>query len=198
MSTAANNGSEKDELVIRDESSVLSAQAGGLTSAFKEQWMVISHPFTNNKGLLNSLSNRGILVPVLLSLVFSGLLASGVTQPSERVNTFLLVTLSVWIGEALVIASAIFIGASVASIQGVRLLSYGLLPLIFAVCLCVNVTGPWLRALLVTPCFMWSSYATVPAIATASPSTRRSLVTYPIFFYYMCLSWMILVATSSI
>mmetsp|Transcript_19988 Transcript_19988/g.38113 ORF Transcript_19988/g.38113 Transcript_19988/m.38113 type:complete len:209 (-) Transcript_19988:516-1142(-) len=164
----------------------------------REQWAVLSAPFGRKPaaaGLLSTLPKRASVASLLWPAALAYLLSLSVPQ-EDRAWTFLCALASTLLGQICVTVSASLVGASVGLLQGMALLSYGTVPLLLAGGLCLNVLDAHLRAVVVAPCFVWSVFATAPEIAAASPSQRRALTSAPVWFHFLSLSWMTLIAAS--
>ena len=155
----------------------------------KEQLNVLAAPFGRKKQpVLPTL--RGELATLALPLLMSYLLVQGLDEDWRYPLYFPAVTAAVLllqvphtplptaapklspsdsltqsyggISQAGVSASAVLVGAVMTISQGMSLLSYGLLPTTLGCALCFNVKSIHLRAMLVAPCFVWSSYGASP------------------------------------
>ena len=49
------------------------------------------------------------------------------------------------------------------------------------------------RMLVVGFCFAWATTASVGFLSTLVPENRRALAAYPVFLFYLSISWMVLV-----
>jgi hypothetical protein len=79
----------------------------------------------------------------------------------------------------------------------VHLPGYCIFPLNIAAGLCLVWPNAIWRALVISGGCAWSSRASVVFMAQLVPEPRRALAVFPVFLFYILLSWVILVGTYS-
>ncbi len=72
---------------------------------------------------------------------------------------------------------------------------YCIFPLNISAGLCLLWSNSIWRSLVITGGCAWSSRASVVFMAQLVPEARRTLAVFPVFLFYILLSWVILVGT---
>jgi len=103
----------------------------------------------------------------------------------------------VWIGAGVVTVNASLLGGKISFFQCVCFLGYCVFPLVLAafVIMFVNIqwTNVWFRMLVCAVAFLWATWASVGFLGGLVPADRKILAVYPVFLFYIVLSWMIVV-----
>mmetsp|Transcript_7049 Transcript_7049/g.12682 ORF Transcript_7049/g.12682 Transcript_7049/m.12682 type:complete len:200 (+) Transcript_7049:202-801(+) len=133
--------------------------------------------------------------PLLICLLLSVLLS--VDAGSHGALVFSAVFMLVWVGAAIVTLNAQLLGGSISFFQSVCVLGYCVFPLVISafvlLLLHTFVNSVILDLVIVTLAFIWSTRASVVFIGQFISEERKTLAVYPVFFFYLFLSWMILI-----
>lgn len=133
--------------------------------------------------------------PLILCLTLATTLS--ISAPGEQKSlVFTSVFVIVWGGSGVVTVNALLLGGTLSFFQSICVLGYCVFPLTIASIFCITVgamVGFWLRLVVVGLCFTWGSTASVGFLSALVPENRRALAAYPVFLFYLCISWMVLV-----
>lgn len=132
--------------------------------------------------------------PLLLCLAMSIILSLQSKGSDQAGQVFALVFVLVWIGSAVVTANAVLLKGKISFFQSVCVLGYCLFPLVIAAFICALIPIQIIRILIVVGGFTWSTGASVGFTADLVPEDRRALATYPVWLFYVAISWIILLA----
>eukprot|EP00302_Diacronema_sp_CCMP2436_P007351 CAMPEP_0179900972 /NCGR_PEP_ID=MMETSP0982-20121206/39454_1 /TAXON_ID=483367 /ORGANISM="non described non described, Strain CCMP 2436" /LENGTH=196 /DNA_ID=CAMNT_0021799365 /DNA_START=104 /DNA_END=694 /DNA_ORIENTATION=- len=135
--------------------------------------------------------------PLLLCLILATILSA--SAPADQKSlVFTSVFVIVWCGSGVVTVNALLLGGTLSFFQCICVLGYCIFPLTVASIFCVTIgamTGFWIRLLVVAFCFVWATSASVGFLSTLVPENRRALAAYPVFLFYLSLSWMVALAS---
>lgn len=144
---------------------------------------------------VSTLKDWDLWGPLILCLVLATILS--ISAPSEQKSlVFTSVFVIVWCGSGVVTVNALLLGGTLSFFQSICVLGYCIFPLTVASIFCVTIgalIGFWSRLLIVAFCYTWASTASVGFLSTLVPENRRTLAAYPVFLFYLSLSWMVLV-----
>lgn len=144
---------------------------------------------------VSTLKDWDLWGPLLLCLLLASILSS--SAPADQKSlVFSSVFVIVWCGSGVVTVNALLLGGTLSFFQSICVLGYCIFPLTLASVFCVTIgalTGFWLRLLVVLGCFVWASSASVGFLSTLVPENRRALAAYPVFLFYLSISWMVVV-----
>ena len=108
-----------------------------------------------------------------------------------------------WVGSVVVYLNASFLGSHMSIFQSICLLGYCVFPINIVSLITYLLGGfliPSLKLLLVAISFIWATLCTNPInlgsvsfIGELIPSRKRKLALYPIFLFYLFLSWFVLI-----
>lgn len=150
----------------------------------------------NQKAIIRSLREWDLWGPLIICLALSVLLSleSTVEQASA---VFATVFMLVWVGASIVTVNAQFLGGSISFFQSLCVLGYSVFPMmISALLIAVFRHTPlryfWLDCIWVLLGFIWATRASTVFIGQYIVKERRALAVFPVFFFYIFLSWMIL------
>jgi hypothetical protein len=133
--------------------------------------------------------------PLILCLLLATILSAS-APPEQKSLVFTSVFVIVWCGSGVVTVNALLLGGTLSFFQSICVLGYCIFPLTVASILCVTIgaiLGFWIRLIIVVGCFVWASSASVGFLSTLVPENRRALAAYPVFLFYLSISWMVLV-----
>jgi hypothetical protein len=99
----------------------------------------------------------------------------------------------VWCGAAVVTVNALLLGGRISFFQSVCVLGYCLFPLALSSIVVLFWSNIVFRLIVVGVGFFWSTGASVGFMGELVPKARRMLSVYPVFLFYLCLSWMVLI-----
>ncbi|GMI26116.1 hypothetical protein TrCOL_g12170 [Triparma columacea] len=149
----------------------------------------------DHEEVLKQLKDWDLWGPLLVCLLLSIFLS--VDAGSQGALVFSAVFLVVWSGAAIVTINAQLLGGTISFFQSVCVLGYCVFPLtvVAGVLLIVHT---FLKSLIfdsifVALAFIWSTRASVVFIGQFISEERKVLAVFPVFFFYVFLSWMILI-----
>ena len=131
--------------------------------------------------------------PLVLCLALATCLSfSANTDDGSMV--FQIVFVIVWAGASIIAINGQLLGGNISFFQSVCVLGYCLFPLVIAaaVNLLLFKTLFYLRVVLVGVAFLWSSYSSVGFISEMVVPEKKGLAAFPVFLFYLFLSWFIL------
>jgi hypothetical protein len=141
---------------------------------------------------LEALRDWDLWGPLLLCLVLAVTLSvsAGTDQTALAFATVFVV---VWCGSGIVTLNALLLGGKVSFFQCVCVLGYCIAPLNIASILALAWSNIIFKIVLVCFCFFWSVRASVGFMSQLLSPTRKALGVYPIFLFYLVISWMVVV-----
>ena len=108
---------------------------------------------------------------------------------------FEIVFVIVWAGAAIVAVNGQLLGGNISFFQSVCVLGYCLFPLVLAA-FGNMMLHKWLpffvRIIVVGVAFVWASYSSVGFISEMVVPEKKGLAAFPVFLFYLFLSWFIL------
>jgi len=108
---------------------------------------------------------------------------------------FEIIFVIVWLGAGIVAINGQLLGGNISFFQSVCVLGYCLFPLNIASAANV-IVGKMLPMIakmgIVTAAFLWASYSSVGFISSMVIPEKRGLAAFPVFLFYLFLSWFIL------
>lgn len=130
--------------------------------------------------------------PLILCLVLAWTLERQArdVEASEAFSTIFVV---VWIGSGAVTANSVLLGGKVHFFQTVCVLGYCLTPLVAAAVVCGILDHNWITLPAVCTSLFWATGASVGFLADLVPEGKRGLAVYPVWLFYVAVSWLILV-----
>jgi hypothetical protein len=143
---------------------------------------------------LKELKDWDLWGPLLVCLLLSVLLS--VSAGDDGALMFSAVFFIVWSGAAIVTLNAQLLGGTISFFQSVAVLGYCIAPLAisatFVVAIRTFFKSVVIDVILVALGFVWATRASVVFIGQFIAEERKVLATFPVFFFYLFLSWMIL------
>lgn len=144
------------------------------------------------KDTVKELRNWDLWGPLLLCLILACTL--GITaKPEQTATVFAAVFFIIWCGAAVVTLNAALLGGNISFFQSVCVLGYCLAPLVIAALGCRFWNNKLFQLLLVLAAFVWATRASVGFMAQLVPTDRRALGVFPVFLFYLSISWLILI-----
>jgi hypothetical protein len=144
---------------------------------------------------VSTLKDWDLWGPLILCLTLASILSA--SAPSDQKSlVFTSVFVIVWCGSGVVTVNALLLGGTLSFFQSICVLGYCIFPLTVASVFCVTlgaIMGFFVRMLVVGFCFAWATTASVGFLSTLVPENRRALAAYPVFLFYLSISWMVLV-----
>lgn len=113
---------------------------------------------------------------------------------NQSALVFAIVFAIIWIGAVVVTVNAQLLGGTLSLLQSVCVLGYCVFPMLVASLICAIVSMIAVRLGAAGLCFVWSTVASVGFLTDTIPPKRRMLAVYPIFLFYLCLAWIIVMA----
>ena len=132
--------------------------------------------------------------PLVLCLALS-LCLSFSANTDDGSLVFEIVFVIVWAGAAIVAINGQLLGGNISFFQSVCVLGYCLFPLTlaaFANMMFMQYFPFFVRIIVVGVAFVWSSYSSVGFIAEMVVPEKKGLAAFPVFLFYLFLSWFIL------
>jgi hypothetical protein len=146
--------------------------------------------------MISSLKDWDLWGPLVLCLLLAVTL-SFKAPPHQSSPVFAAVFCVVWIGSTVVTINAQLLGGTISFFQSVCVLGYSLFPLTLSA-LVVGLfriffnTWWWLDLIVIAIGFVWSIRTSSMFIGLYIKPERRFLALYPVFFFYVFVSWLIL------
>ena len=132
--------------------------------------------------------------PLVLCLLLSCCLSfSANTNDGSLVFEFVFII--VWAGAAIVAVNGQLLGGNISFFQSVCVLGYCLFPLVIAAFANMLMTAflPFIvKIVIVAVAFVWASYSSVGFISEMVVPEKKGLAAFPVFLFYLFLSWFIL------
>ncbi|XP_040564657.1 protein YIPF6 homolog [Lepeophtheirus salmonis] len=147
----------------------------------------------------NLLRDWDLWGPLILCTLMASLLRTH-HHGTEFARVFLLV----WSGSFLVTFNTKLLKGKISLWQSLCVLGYCLLPLSSALLISKSISliisigiRLYFRIPLVAFGFVWSFYASSIFLGDSAPAKRKGLALYPIFLFYLIISWMVISDSSS-
>ncbi|KAL4432776.1 hypothetical protein ABPG74_011597 [Tetrahymena malaccensis] len=143
------------------------------------------------------LRNWDLWGPLLLCLCLAITLSIATSSQAETV--FAIIFVVVWIGAGVVTLNAKLLGGKISFFQSVCVLGYCIFPINIASFVSLFLPKGYTVIFIVKACicglsFLWSTRASVPFMGTLVSEEKKFLAVYPVFLFYLFLSWFALVA----
>ena len=120
---------------------------------------------------------------------------SAATNADDKTLLFEIVFIIVWLGGAVISVNGQLLGGTISFFQSICLLGYCLFPLNIAALLNLMI-GSFchviVKLLYVGVAFAWSTYSSMGFMSEMVPADRKELAMYPVFLFYLFLSWFII------
>jgi len=134
--------------------------------------------------------------PLLITLLTSVLLSIEATA-EQTSSVFAAVFVLVWVGASIVALNAQMLGGSISFFQSICVFGYCVFPLTLSALLIAILRHTplgriWLNIIWVMVGYVWSTRASTVFIGQFIVKERRALAVFPVLFFYLFLSWMIL------
>jgi hypothetical protein len=152
----------------------------------------VMNPNGQQEETLKELRNWDLWGPLLLCLQLSIMLSLS-APPSQEMVIFASVFFIFWSGSGVVTLNCQLLGGKISFFQSVCVLGYCIFPLNVASVLCFFVSNWLFRAIIGTLCYIWSTRASVMFMGAMVDKERRMLAVYPVFLFYICIAWMIVI-----
>jgi protein YIPF6 len=150
----------------------------------------------NDRMVLKELKDWDLWGPLVLCLALSVILSF--KAPANQASlVFAAVFCAVWIGSTIVTINAQLLGGTISFFQSLCVLGYSIFPLTLSAFVIgllrmfVN-TWLWVDFIIVSIGFVWSIRTSSVFISIYIKPERRFLALYPVLFFYVFMSWMIL------
>ena len=150
----------------------------------------------NDRKVLKELKDWDLWGPLVLCLTLSVLL-SFKAPPNQSSLVFAAVFCAVWVGGTIVTINAQLLGSTISFFQSLCVLGYSIFPLTLSASIIgimkifIN-TWLWLDFIIVSIGFVWAIRTSSVFISLYVKPERRFLALYPVIFFYVFMSWMIL------
>mmetsp|Transcript_24656 Transcript_24656/g.40596 ORF Transcript_24656/g.40596 Transcript_24656/m.40596 type:complete len:210 (+) Transcript_24656:116-745(+) len=140
----------------------------------------------------NQLRNWDLWGPLLLCMMLAIMLS--VEAPHvQSALVFSAVFVIIWCGSGVVTINALLLGGHISVFQSVCVLGYCIFPLNLACLLGIIIKNFIAHCVITAIGFVYSTIASVPFIGDIMPPNRKALAVYPVFLFYLCIAWMILI-----
>eukprot|EP01139_Manchomonas_bermudensis_P019040 Amastigsp_a676326_92.p2 type:complete len:200 gc:universal Amastigsp_a676326_92:68-667(+) len=147
-------------------------------------------PFSSNRALLHDWDLWG---PLLLCLTLASMLSFNAPK-AQSALVFAIVFAVISVGAIVVTLNAQLLGGTLSVMQSVCVLGYCVFPMIVASLVSAIFKSIYVRLIAAAVCFIWATVASVGFLTDTIPPKRRALAVYPIFLFYLCLSWITVMA----
>jgi protein YIPF6 len=148
-----------------------------------------------DRQMINELKDWDLWGPLVLCLTLAVTLSfKAPTNQSSMV--FAAVFCAVWIGSTIVTVNAQLVGGTISFFQSVCVLGYSIFPLtlsalVIGIIRIVIDTWAWIDLIIIAVGFAWAIRTSSLFVSIYVKPERRFLALYPVFFFYVFLSWMI-------
>jgi hypothetical protein len=130
--------------------------------------------------------------PLLFCLILAVFLY--IEAPAEDASlVFAVAFVIVWAGAFVITVNCYLLGGNASFFQSVCLLGYCIFPLVIATIVTSFWSNKIFRLVVVAVGFVWSTVSSIGFFAGMVPPNRKALATYPVFLFYLMISWMILI-----
>mmetsp|Transcript_23378 Transcript_23378/g.37423 ORF Transcript_23378/g.37423 Transcript_23378/m.37423 type:complete len:199 (+) Transcript_23378:580-1176(+) len=154
----------------------------------------LRHVLVPNATTQSELRNWDLWGPLIFCLMLAMSMSFGANDDADASLIFSAVFVIVWLGAAVVTVNAALLGGKISFFQSVCVLGYCLFPLnvvsLLVAIIGVNHKNIKLGVIIVGA--LWSVKASVGFMEQFVPDGRKALGLYPVFLFYVTLSWMIL------
>eukprot|EP00928_Gymnodinium_smaydae_P044308 TRINITY_DN29564_c0_g1_i1.p1 TRINITY_DN29564_c0_g1~~TRINITY_DN29564_c0_g1_i1.p1 ORF type:complete len:238 (-),score=44.93 TRINITY_DN29564_c0_g1_i1:53-715(-) len=132
--------------------------------------------------------------PLFLCLSLGMVLSAQASTSEQAGLAFALVFIIVWVGSGIVTLNALLLRGRILFFQSVCVLGYCIFPLVIAAFIAMMFQNMLLKVILVIIGFTWSTGASVGFMSELVPEDRKALGVYPVWLFYVSISWMILIS----
>ena len=160
-----------------------------------EKLRVVINPFRSLQRASDDKSreirNWDLWGPFIFCLALAVALSSS-SNADQKTLIFELVFVIVWIGAAIISLNGSLLGGKISFFQSVCLLGYCLFPLNVAALLKFIIGSKvsiFINLIYVIAAFVWSTYSSIHFVKEMVPEDRKALAMYPVFLFYLFLSW---------
>ena len=157
---------------------------------------IVMNPFVkiDNEEKRREIRNWDLWGPFFFCLMLA-IVLSTVTNADDNTLLFETVFCIVWLGGAIIAINGQLLGGTISFFQSICLLGYCLFPLNMAALINLFI-GSFVHILIkliyVGFAFCWSTYSSVHFIKEMVPEDRKELAMYPVFLFYLFLSWFLI------
>lgn len=150
----------------------------------------------NDRMVMKELKDWDLWGPLVLCLALSVIL-SFKAPPNQSSLVFAAVFCAVWVGGTIVTINAQLLGGTISFFQSLCVLGYSIFPLTLSAMIIGTLkifihTWLWLDCIIVGVGFLWAIKTSSVFISLYIKPERRFLALYPVVFFYLFMSWMIL------
>lgn len=140
------------------------------------------------------LRNWDLWGPLLLCLMLALTLSISSEEGADLI--FATIFVIIWVGAGVVTLNAKLLGGKISFFQSVCVLGYCVFPINITALLCALIGNHLfiIRLILVVLSFTWSTFSSVGFMATLVSEDKKILAVYPVFLFYLFLSWFSLIA----
>jgi protein YIPF6 len=150
----------------------------------------------NDRMVLKELKDWDLWGPLVLCLTLSVIL-SFKAPPNQASLVFAAVFCAIWVGSTIVTINAQLLGSTISFFQSLCVLGYSIFPLTLSAFI-VGFLRLFFNTWLLIDCiiifigYVWAIRTSSVFMSLYIKSERRFLALYPVIFFYMFMSWMIL------
>jgi len=145
----------------------------------------------NDRMVVQQLKDWDLWGPLVLCLAL-GIILSWRAGEDQSGLTFAAVFWTVWIGGTIVTLNVQLLGGTISFFQSLCVLGYSIFPLVAAAILILILPFALIDFAIVAVGFLWSTRISSFFISLYISPERKLLALYPVFFFYLFLSWMVL------
>ena len=125
----------------------------------------------------------------LINCLLLGSLLTYRAAADQASSVFTAIFVIIWGGAAIITLNAQLLGGSLSFFQSVCLLGYCVFPLTIASIVSWIFSAFFFRLFLFLIAFAWSTRSSAGFLGSTVPQDRKSLALYPVFLFYLSLTW---------
>ncbi|GKY92078.1 hypothetical protein MPSEU_000179200 [Mayamaea pseudoterrestris] len=150
----------------------------------------------NDRQVINELKDWDLWGPLILCLIL-GVVLSFKAPTNQASIVFASVFVTAWAGSTIVTMNAQLLGGTISFFQSLCVLGYSNFPLVLAAS-AIGImrifvhTWMWIDMIIVSVGFLWAIRTSSVFMSLYVKPERRLLALYPVFFFYVFMSWLIL------
>ena len=155
----------------------------------------LRHVLLPNSSTESELRNWDLWGPLIFCLMLACSMSFGASDDEDSALVFTAVFVIVWCGAAVVTINAALLGGKISFFQSVCVLGYCLFPLNIVSLICSLISSQNhknIKLFIIIIGAIWSVKASIGFMAQFVPQDRKALGLYPVFLFYVTLSWMII------
>jgi len=160
--------------------------------------VLIPRTFSHKSKGVEALRDWDLWGPLIICLLLSVFLYYPVIQTKQDTSSIIFAAsfVIIWLGSGIITVNAVLLGGNISFFQSVSIVGYCVFPLMVAGFICKVIPLLPARLIIVAVAFAWSIISSIGFFAGVVPPHRKILAMYPVFLFYIIISWMILLSPS--